>query len=177
MAIKIIANIILIIILAIAQISFIGGFSGIAGDLNLALVVLVFILGFSGFGSALFWAFGTGFLFELFSFFPFGSHIFSLIFTVIAANFLLDYFFTNRSVYSFLALSGLSSAVCGLAFYFFIFIFSGLNPSARIMDENFLFSMPKRIFMNILLAFVIYYIIYFFGKSFSPVFLIKRKIR
>lgn len=186
MAIKIIANGILIIILAIAQISFIGGLPGIAGDLNLALVVLIFILGFSGFGPAMFWAFGMGFLFEVFSFLPFGAYLFSLIATVIIANFLLNYFFTNRSVYSFLALSGFASAAYGLSVYYFarvagsarqVLISAGANSSAEITDKNFLFSIPKQICLNILITVVIYYIIYFLGKSFRPVFLIKNKIR
>ncbi len=174
MAIKIIVNIILIVILAIIQISFISGLPGIAGDVNLVLVALIFILGFSNFGLASLWAAATGFLLEIFSFLPFGAYLFSLSATIIIANFLLKYFFTNRSVYSFLALSGFASAVYGLAVYFFISVFSLVNPSAEIADENFLFSIPKQICLNVPLAFVVYYIIYFFGRSFKPVFLVKK---
>ncbi len=111
---------------------------------------------------------------EIFSFLPFGAYLFSLSATIIIANFLLKYFFTNRSVYSFLALSGFASAVYGLAVYFFISVFSLVNPSAEIADENFLFSIPKQICLNVPLAFVVYYIIYFFGRSFKPVFLVKK---
>ncbi|MDP2736585.1 MAG: hypothetical protein Q8O59_02230, partial [bacterium] len=64
MAIKIITNIILIISLAVVQIALISGLPGIASNLNLALVVLIFILGFSSFNFAVPWTIGLGFLLE-----------------------------------------------------------------------------------------------------------------
>ncbi|MBI4779071.1 hypothetical protein HY797_01295 [Candidatus Falkowbacteria bacterium] len=171
---KIITNIILIISLAIAQIALISGLPGIISGLNLVLVVLIFILGFSGLDFAVWWAVGIGFFMEIFSFLPFGAYILSLSLTVIAANFLLDYFFTNRSLYSFLALTGLATVIYELIINFFILIFTEINSSASIADSNFWLSLLERAGLNLLSAFIIYYIIYFLGRSLKPVFLIKK---
>lgn len=170
MTVKIITNIILIISLAAAQISLISGLPGPAGNFNLILVILIFILGFSGFALAAYWAVGLGFLLEVFSFLPFGAYLFSLSFTVIIANFLLNYFFTNRSLYSFLALTGLASVIYELIINFFVLIFIEANSVAA---GNLWLSGSERLGENILLAFIIYYVIHFLGRNFKPVFLIK----
>lgn len=173
MTVKIITHIILIISLAVAQISLISGLPGSLGNLNLALVVLIFILGFSGFASAASWIIGLGFLLEIFSFLPFGAYLLSLSLTVIVANFLLNYFFTNRSLYSFLALTGLATIIYEAIINFFVFIFVETNSAVASVVGNFWLAALERIGENLLLVLVIYYIIHFLGRNFKPVFLKK----
>ena len=177
MTAKIITNIILIIGLGVAQIAFITALPGLAGNLNLALVVLIFILGFSGFNLAGWWAAGLGFLLEIFSFSPFGAYLVSLSLTIIIANWLLNYFFTNRSLYSFLALAGLATVIYELIINFFILIFIERSPAASIIAGDFWFPLIKQIGPNLLATFIIYYVIYFLGRNLKPVFLIKGPIR
>lgn len=172
MIIKIIANIALIIILSIAQVSFISGLPGIASDVNLILVALIFILGFFNFDLALLWVLGIGFFMDIFSFSVFGVYIFSLSAAIAAANLSLNYFFTNRSLYSFSAMAGISIFVYESAVYFFVLIFSEANPA---MAGGFWIAFLTRVFLNILLSAAVYYAVYFFGKKFKPVFLIKNK--
>lgn len=174
MAAKIITNIILIISLAVVQIALISGLPGVAGNLNLVLVILIFILGFSSFDFAVWWAVGISFLLETFSFLPFGAYLFSLSLTIIIANWLLNYFFTNRSLYSFLALAGLATIIYELIINFFVLVFVEINLSTSMVDGNFWFSMLEQIGLNLLFTFIIYYIIYFLGKNLKPVFLIKK---
>lgn len=171
---KIISNIILICSLGILQISLISGLPGILGSLNLVLVILIFILGFYSFDSAALWAVSVGFLLEIFSFLPFGAYIFGLSLTIAIANFLLNYFFTNRSLYSFLALIGLATVIYGLIVNFFVFIFVEVNSFAMMVSGDFWFSLLEQIGMNLLATLIIYYIIYFLGKNLKPVFLIKK---
>ncbi|MFH1582843.1 MAG: hypothetical protein ABIB72_00795 [Candidatus Falkowbacteria bacterium] len=171
---KIITNIILIISLGVVQIALVSGLPGMASNLNLALVVLIFILGFSNFDFAILWTIGLGFLLEIFSFLPFGTYLFSLSLTIIIANFLLTYSFTNRSLYSFLALTGLATIIYELIINFFVLIFIEINSFASIAVSNFWFSIIEQIGLNLLFTFIIYYIIYFLGKSLKPVFLIKK---
>ncbi|MFA6306324.1 MAG: hypothetical protein WCV70_00705 [Patescibacteria group bacterium] len=173
MAIKIITNIILIISLGIVQISLISGLPGLAGSLNLALVVLIFILGFSGFNFTAWWAVGLGFLFEVFSFLPFGAYLISLSLTVVIANWLLNYSLTNRSLYSFLALAALATVIYELAINSFVLIFAEASSSALVTQSNFWLSLLEKIGLNLLFTFIIYYIIYFLGRSLSPVFLVR----
>ncbi|MFH0956017.1 MAG: hypothetical protein V1801_02280 [Candidatus Falkowbacteria bacterium] len=172
MTVKIITNIILIISLGVAQISLISGLPGMASNINLVLVALIFILGFSNFYFAAWWTVGIGFLLEIFSFLPFGIYLFSLSLTIIIANWLLNYFFTNRSLYSFLALTGFATVIYELIISFFVLIFIKINSFASLADSNFWFSMLEQIGLNLLFAFIIYYIIYFLGKNLKPVFLI-----
>lgn len=174
MAIKIITNIILIICLGAAQISLISGLPGIAGNLNLALVALIFILGFSGFDFAAWWTVGIGFLLEIFSFLPFGAYLISLSLTVVIANWLLNYSLTNRSLYSFLTMAALATVIYELTINFFVLIFIEINSSASLAGGNFWLSLLEKIGLNLLFTFIIYYIIYFLGRSLKPVFLVRR---
>lgn len=170
MTVKIITNIILIISLAAAQISLISGLPGPAGNLNLALVVLIFILGFADFILAASWAVGLGFLLEVFSFLPFGAHLFSLGLTLVIVNFLLNYFFTNRSLYSFLALTGLATVMHEITVNFFALIFVEADSAA---SGNFWLSVLEQAGLNLLAALVIYYVIHFLSRNFKPVFLVR----
>ena len=174
MIIKIITNTILIISLTVAQISLISGLPDLVGDLNLVLVVLIFILGFSNFDFAVWWTIGVGFLLEVFSFLPFGAYLVSLSLTLMVANFLLNYFFTNRSLYSFLALTGLATVIYELIINFYVLIFIEINLVAGSAAGNFWFFRLEQIGLNLSLALIIYYIIYFLGRNFKPVFLIKK---
>ena len=157
---KIITNLILITGLATAQISLVSGLPGPAGNLNLVLVALIFILGFSNFAFAVWWAVGLGFLLEVFSFLPFGAYLFSLSFTLMIANFLLNYFFTHRSLYSFLALTGLATVIYEIIISFYVLIFMEINSAGMSRANNFWLFMLEQIGLNFLLALIIYYIIH-----------------
>ena len=171
MIVKIIANILFIIMLAAAQISFISGLPGALADLNLVLVVLIFILGFTSFSFAAWWSLGIGFMLEVFFFLPFGAYLISLIFTIIIANFLLNYFFTNRSLYSFMALVALSSILYELIINFVSLIFFENNKYFFLIDAHFWVLTLKQIGLNLLLTLFIYYLVHFFGVNLKPVFL------
>lgn len=171
---KIITNIILIIGLVAAQIFLISSLPSLAGDLNLVLVVLIFILGFLNFNFAVWWSLGIGFLLEIFSFQPFGAYLFSLSLTIIIANFFLNYFFTNRSLYSFLALTGLATMIFEFIFSFLGSIFSQVSSFAWITAGDFWFFLFKQAGLNLLSAFIIYYIIHILGRNLKPVFLLKK---
>ena len=155
-----------------AQIAFISGLPGWFNNLNLLLVVLLFILGFVSLDLALYWALGAGLVLELFSFLPFGAYLVSLVLTVVVANFLLNYFFTNRSLYSFLALAALATAIYELIIYVTVFILAEISPGEFSLDSNFLAASFKQIGLNLLGALLIFYLIHFLLRNFKPVFLI-----
>ena len=175
MAVKIIANIIFIVCLTAIQISFISGLPGAFGDFNLILVVLVFILGFASFNLALWWAVGAGLMLEAVYFFPFGSQLISLGLTVVIANFLLNYFFTNRSLYSFLALVALATVAHKLVINFIVLLFNQTSPPLFIFSSDFWVLLFEQMILNLLVTVFIYYLIHFFSRNLKPVFLIKSK--
>ncbi len=170
---KIITNLIFIIGLAALQAGFISGLPGAASGLNLALVVLIFILGFGSFGFALAWAAGLGWLLETFSFLPFGVLLSGLCLTIIISNLLLNYFFTNRSLYSFLALTGLATVVYKLIISLLVLIFSVEN--LFLPAGEFWLAMFSQLGLNMLASLFIFYFLHFLGKNFKPVFLMKNK--
>ncbi|MDO8668086.1 MAG: hypothetical protein Q7K35_03235 [bacterium] len=172
---KIIANILFIIMLAIAQISFISGLPGVFADLNLVLVILIFILGFTSFNFAAWWSLGIGFMLEVFFFLPFGAYLVSLSLTIIIANFLLNYFFTNRSLYSFMALVALSTIFYELIINSISLIFFENNKYFFLVDAHFWILTLKQIGLNLLFTVFIYYILHTFGRNLRPVFLIRNK--
>lgn len=172
MATRIITNIIFMVALGALQTAFLSAFSGMLGNVNLLLVVLIFILGFAGFDFAIWWSLGAAFLLEIFSFSFFGTYLISLSLTVALAGFLLNHFFTNRSLYSFLALTALATIIYELIINFFSFIFSSSDRYEALASLNF-WRVFEQIGLNLLLAFLIYYFLHFLGNSFRPVFLNK----
>lgn len=173
MAVKIITNIFFIFGLAALQIAFISALPGWFSYLNLALVVLIFILGFGSFNFALWWSVGAGLALEIFSFLPFGAYLISLSLTIIIANFLLNYFFTNRSLYSFLALTALSTMAYEMIINFISLIFIQADRYFFLANINFWSSALRRVSLNLLFTILIYYLAHFLGRNLRPVFLIK----
>lgn len=175
MTVKIITNILLIIGLGAWQVSFISGLPGLLGSFNLVLVILIFILGFGGFNLAIWWSVGVGFILEIFSFLPFGTQLITLSLTIVIANWLLNYFFTNRSLYSFLALVTLATIAYELIINFILLIFTAAERYFFIANINFWASILEQIGLSLLFTLFIYYLIHFLGKNLKPVFLIKNK--
>jgi cell shape-determining protein MreD len=177
MYIKIIFNLILIIVLSVIQISFISALPFGLSNFNLALVSLAIILMISNFNISLWWAVGMGFLFDIYSFLPFGTYLVCFFLTVLVANFLLSNFFTNRSLYSFIALIFLSSLCFNFIFYISVYLwgaFGGVSIAVsfgRIFWENLVWQ----IFLNIIAVFFLFHITNFVSKRLKPVFLEREK--
>lgn len=175
MFIKIIIQALLVIAAALFQFSFISGLSNPLNDFNLILVILIFILCLNNLKTALWWAAGVGFFVDIFSFSPFGVFLISFILTVAAARALLINFFTNRSLYSFLALTFLTTIFYALILKFSNFIgmlFGPLNSFLN-FDKYFFESLAKQIFLNLTAVLIIFYLINFLSNKFKPVFLEK----
>lgn len=114
---RLIFHFILIILVSLLQLSLVQTLPGWWGYFNLALVVLIFVLALSGFPKALIWAVGMGFIFDVYNFFPFGFFMISFLIAVVSANFLLNSFFTDRSLFSYLALTLIVTFVYEVVFY------------------------------------------------------------
>lgn len=173
MTAKIIYNSIFIIGLGMLQISFISGLPGLLGKLNLILVVLIFILGFAGFDYAAWWSVGAAGMLEVFSFLPFGAHLISLSLTIVIANWLLNYFFTNRSLYSFLALAALATVSYEFTINIIAWTFMEIYKYAPFAGGDFWVSLLEQTGVNLLSALFIFYLIHFLGRNLKPAFLIR----
>lgn len=177
MYLKIFFNILLIIFLTILQFSFISTLPGALKSINIILVTLLFILVLGELEIALWWAIGAGFLFDIFSFLPFGAYLFSFCLTIIITNFLLINFFTNRSLYSFFLLSIFQ------IFFYELFI-NSINYLSTILGYSNYFLIPNLLFwkeklaeliLNLALVLTLFYLVNFITNRLKPVFLIKKR--
>lgn len=170
---RIFINFLLLIGLVIIQISFINGLPTVFKNINLIIIVLVFILGLVGFNSAFWWAVGAGLFLDIFSFLPFGINLLCLLATLLLINFLLTNFFTNRSLYSFLVLNFFYT----LIFRFFVISLNYIVDSfakknfAIHYNLNFLINESSALILNFILVVIIFYLLSFLSVRFKPVFL------
>ncbi len=162
----------LALLLIIIQISFISALPSWFSNINIVLVTLIIILVFGNFRTALLWAVIVGALWDMFLFSLFGLNIFALLISISLANFLLENFLTNRSLYTFLALTMFTSLLYELSIFLVTFLFSGYFISLK-LPSNFWINELSKIAVNMILAFALFYIISFFSKRFKPMFLIR----
>jgi hypothetical protein len=175
MAVKIIFNIIFLVILSVLQFAFIPLMPIYLSNLNLILVSLIFILFLFGLNPALWWAAGGGFILDSVSFFPFGSFLFAYFGSAIIIYFLFKHFFTNRSVYSFVALAFFGSLFYTLIFYFYNYFFGLEGDNAvSFLNSVFWLNFMMQIIFNVSFVFVGFYLMNFTTKRFNPVFLGKK---
>lgn len=176
MYLKIFLNLLLVLFIVTFQVSFISALPGSFSNINILLIFLVYILIISDLNIALIYALACGLVMDILSFYYFGVYSISFVVTLIVVNFLLVNFFTNRSLYAFLALI-ISASILNFLFLVsmnngIIFIFGGDYISA---NQEFFLSVAKQIVFNVSFMFVIFYLTNFLNNSFRPVFLVNKK--
>jgi len=172
---KIIINIILIISLSIIQVSFISGLPYFLSLFNLSIISLILILVIKDLEYAIYWSLGFGLLFDMIYFSPFGIFILCFTLTVIFSNYLLIYLFTNRSLYSFIALTFLATIFYNFIYIFLIFILNFITPfefEVKI-DINFFKDLLTEVILNIIIIIIAFYVLNFLSRKLKPVFLTK----
>lgn len=170
---RIIIQALLIILASLLQFSFISGLPLALNNFNLILVILIFILSFGSLKLSMWWAVSAGFLLDTFSFLPFGVFLASLPLTILAANFFIVKFFTNRSLYSFFALTFLTTIFYNIILNLINYL-AGYKSALFSFNRIFLVSLGEQIILNLFAALIIFYIINFISNKWRPVFLIKR---
>lgn len=170
-----IVNFFLIIFLGIFQLSVISSLPFPFYRINLLLVFIIFILSMNGIEAALTSSILLGLILDFYSFPSTGANIFSFIISLAAINFLFKNFFTNRSLYSFFALS----TIIYLLYEFniivlnYFFLFFGQKGLSLIFDQNFFIQRIYGLFLNWLVVSIIFYIYNFVSQRFKP-FLLNR---
>ena len=164
---------IFILLLTVFQISFIQVLPGWFHELQLFLVVLIFVLSLYGWKFALFWGGVIGGVMDIYSFSFFGLHLLSLTAATLFIYLLSYNFFTNRSLYSFLALTVFAT----LFYEFFLRIiyyieqtFYGDAP-LFLLQEYFWSMLGKEILVNMAAMLLLFYIFNYVSNRFRPVFI------
>jgi len=173
MYLKYFINFLLILLITIFQISFVSSFPSWFSYINIVLVILVFILILFDLNVVIPWIIVSGLIMDIFTFGFFGFYILSLSSTILIVNLLLKNFFTNRSMYSFLALIFFATVinfVITMLFSEIISLFS--EKEIIVLNLGFFRFMYKQIIMNILGMAFLYYLTNFLSNSLRPVFLV-----
>jgi hypothetical protein len=175
MPFKIMGQILGMIILLGIQLGFLKGLPD-TFHFDLIIVSIVFILVLLGFKAALWTSLGIGFILDVYSFLPFGLYMVSLLGTLMIMEFLLHNFFTNRSLYTFLALT-----FFGTISQMAVFFICGF--SMRLLKYDIMFKVITLDFLwieifhtvaNLIAAAMIFYMINLITNNLKPVFLIKK---
>ncbi len=178
MYLRIIFYILAIVGLVIFQIAFLGNLPGVFSAINPVLIVLVFISGLGSFESALWWAAGAGLLLDIYSFNVFGLYLLGLLIVALFINFLQTSFFTNRSLYSFLAVTFFAVLGYDLIIRFIAgtaALMSGQSLSFFGAGYGFFADESWRMLANLFTVAVLFYLLHFVFAKFKPIFLLKYK--
>ena len=175
MYLKVVTKIFLMILLLIFQVAFISGLPSVFSNINLVLVVLILVLGFSNYRSSLIWAMGIGLLLDMYFFTFFGINTIALLIALVSTNFLLENTFTNRSLYTYLALTAFASLLHEVSIVLLNLLYTFLFSINIPYDFSGMFWMDElyKIVANLALVFILFYMLSFFSKRFRPMFLIR----
>ncbi|MFH1412653.1 MAG: hypothetical protein ABIG10_01325 [bacterium] len=172
MYIRIIFNLLLIFLMVIIQQAFIHALPLGFNYLNLVLITLVFILILFNLNLSLMWWLASAWLLDLFSFYPFGSHLLVFGIILLIIYWLLINFFTNRSLYSFLILIIIATIMYDFGMYFANYLFS--SEIGIEMKAGWWIIELKHLIFNSGLTIVFFYALNFISHQFKPVFLSKK---
>lgn len=174
MIFRIAINILSMAILFWLQSGFISGLPLLFSHINIILIALVFILILRGLPIALYWALALGLLFDFYFFLPAGSHLLIFIIGISLVNIFLTSVFTNRSLYSFLALSGLMIVVCRLCFYLIGYSEQFITGKAFMQfSSQTLWSEAAGLMINLIITAILFYLVSAVSKQLKPVFVKK----
>lgn len=174
MTAKILINVVLILGLIVVQNFFWSLPLGLS-FINLAPVVLVFVLALFGPELALVWALALGVMFDVLGFGPVGGHLVALAAVWAVAYLLLANVVTDRSLYSLIFLAAVAGTVDKLAGILINLFFGRGFAWGLLLDWRFYF---KPLLAEILLASILFYFFNLITKRIKPVFLIdsRRKL-
>lgn len=133
---KAIVTLIILIIGSTFQISFLPALGYPINNLNLVVSIIIFITAIINYEMGLWLAFGFGVILDLYSIYPFGLLTIAFLATAIGINLFFDNFFTNRSLYSLLALGAIGTVFLNMILALFNLINFFANPADN--NVNFL---------------------------------------
>lgn len=157
MAINFLSNLAIILILEIVQVSFLTTWPFPINSLNLILSAIIFVTVIFNYQRGLWWAFGGGVIWELYSGMPFGISSLTFIIVAVIINFLFNNFFTNRSLYSLLILGYLGTVVYSLIVFLVSFVFLTLNLGNYFAELRFWPNFFWQPLLNLLILTIIFF--------------------
>lgn len=172
---KFFANLLLIIFIALLQVSFFSSFSYPANQINLILTVLIFVLFLADFKASLYFAIGCGIILDLYSLSFFGFFASILLLTIFIVYLLFKNFFTNKSLYSLLVLGILGVIIYNalLIIYYFFFSLWKMNIYFGQPNGQFFLSALWQLIFAVIILLILFLITHFISDKWKSVFLVR----
>jgi len=176
MAIKIFFNTVMIIALVAAQLAFVSNLPYPISSLRLVLIALLYILLLIGLKPSLWWTIGCGALLDVYSMGIFGANLLELAAIVMAMHVLLARYFTDRSVYTFIALTAVAvlsqDLIRGVAGVLANLIY---GAPFRAGEAGLFAFEAYALAVNLAVVAILFYFVNYISTRFKPVFLVRRK--
>jgi cell shape-determining protein MreD len=169
---KILGNILALLALGIAQVSFLTTWPAPVSNLHLLLSVVVFLAIILDYQRALWWALGGGLFLELYSGSSFGTIVLSLLLTVMAVNFLFTNFFTNRSFYSLMIIGFIATALYNILFWLGTVSVAVLGAPVVLSSGGFFSQFFWQPLFNLIVLAIIFVTYYFSTGRLKNIFLL-----
>jgi len=164
----------LLFLIVFGQLSFINSLPYIWSRINLILLALILFLFFFDFKKVVFLALGLGLLVDIFSFQFFGFYTISLFLVVFLADFLLANWFTNRSTYSFLALTFFTTLFYNFVLYGLFYLSHFLSDRGFFLGQiNFWRGLGLELVWNLGIIMLFFWVMSLTTTKLKPVFLDK----
>lgn len=165
----------IIFLVVLLQLSLVNSLPYIFSRINIVLLSLIVFLFFLDFRTVVFLALGLGLLSDIFSFQFFGFYSLALVLTIFLADFLLANWFTNRSAYSFLALTFFTTLFYNFVLYSLFYFSHFLSEQGFFLWRiNFWAGLGLELFWNAVLIFLFFWVMNLTTNKLKPVFLDKR---
>jgi rod shape-determining protein MreD len=171
---QIILFVLFISLMAIIQFSGIYNLPAMFRNLNLFLIVLVFILFFYDFRAAIWTALISGLWFDIFSFNFFGFYLISFFLTIVFAEWILKSLLSNRSLYSFLILMLVTIITNNLVIVIFSYFLGNSFNLSFFINNNFFQIMLEQILWGEFFALILFGLANSATRRWQPSFLEKK---
>lgn len=167
-------SIILLILFQLNIINFIGDLSFY---LNPLLIIIILVSLLYSLRLGLIWALAGGFLIDLYSIQNFGTHVITFVLMIILVHLLFKKFITNRSFYSFLFLTIISTIFYHLILMTITPLLHYLNFAKYtfILNSKFIILILIQILLNSVIITIIYLIISSLGGHLKTNFITKEE--
>lgn len=145
-------------------------------NFDFLIIILVFVLFIFNKRLALLLALGLGLIMDFYYFPSIGINLAAFFITLLLTDFLLVNFFTDKSLYSLLALVSSAYLTFYSVFYFFNYLVSLFTKSGLpvIFNRYFFVSRVYGWLLSLLTVSIVFYIFNYISKRYQPFFLTKK---
>ncbi|MBT5338001.1 rod shape-determining protein MreD [Candidatus Falkowbacteria bacterium] len=173
--IKLIKHTFFILLLAGLQLGMVALFPANLGKINVLIVVLIFISMVGRFSIGTTYAFILGVILDLYSALPFGALLVSLLLTMYVAYKIFVHFLTNKSLYTLVGLTVISTIVYNA----FLYMYTAVNYLIKVKDYslinhltvNSINDLLWQILFNLVLSVLLFAVFNLFSRRFKAVFI------